>query len=208
MKMPAVMMGLMLSLNALTGLEASSPKGEIKQINQATPIPPPPIPPLLRNVSFISRWIIYGTYFSDYIFFNKCPSALDAAWNLEIEAIVGSSDFVRFIDAAGLNTLNQLLLEYKELGKEYIKKILRFKNPGNLLDQWNDKGQQIALFFQSYQFDPNDELPNWFAKATADVAAQANQYVTRDLTDFFASYGSAVRNFQEIGFTLSPTPCD
>lgn len=113
-----------------------------------------------------------------------------------------------------MQTLEQLLQSYKHLGKKYIKKVLDSKNPcgfNNLKNKWQQKGQEIALFFQAHQFDPFNELPHWFEKATGDLIGESQAFATKDLSDdesgFFAEYGSSIRNFEEIGFTLSPTPC-
>ena len=174
------------------------------------PSPPPPIPSELRNVSFISRWIIFGTYYTHFITIHPradLSAALDEAWNQEISSIIASSAFGPYLIPTDLQELSELLSVYKELGKKYITEVLNGQNPLELLAKWNAMGQQIALYFQQHRFDPNNELPQWFAKATSDVANQVNQFAEGDFADFLASYGSAVRNFQEIGFSYSPTPC-
>lgn len=176
----------------------------------------PPIPPKQRNVSFISRWVIFGNFFTQYMLKHentKFSKELNQAWNREINSILGSSTFNGFLTPQDLDTLGQLLLEYKQLGKKYIRKVLESKKPHgfkNLIKMWQQKGQEIALFFQIHQFDPFHELSHWFDKATNALIAEVQAIANKDLSDkkpgFFAEYGASVRNFEEIGFTLSPAP--
>lgn len=178
--------------------------------------PSPPIPPKQRNVSFISRWVIFGTYFTQYMLKHnnaKFSKALNRAWDREIDSIVASSNFKGFLTLEELQTLDQLLQDYKHLGKKYIKKVLNSKKSNgfkNLKNKWQQKGQEIALFFQAHQFDPFNELPHWFEKATNALIIETQAFVNKDLKNkkpgFFGEYGASVRNFEEIGFTLSPAP--
>jgi hypothetical protein len=175
---------------------------------------PPPIPSELRNVAFISRWIIFGTYFNQYITNHSNPvfiAALNVAWDRQIDSIVDSSTFRVFSSEAAYDKfkakLTQLLTQYKDLGKAYIDSI--FSPPQTSIDPFIQAGLKLARFFDRYGFDPDKELAHWFERATANVSDQAIDFVSGDLSvrGLFADYGSSVRNFQQIGFTLSPTPC-
>jgi len=173
-------------------------------------LPPPPIPAEFRNVSFISRWVISGTFFTDFIPTYQqltLRAGLEKAWDREIDSIINSTTFKSYLNETDLQELALLLFEYKALGQAYITIVLDTKNASNLLNEWSAKGEEIAHFFYAHQFDPNKELPRWFFKATNAIAAAASAFASNDLATFFASYGSTVRNFEEIGFTLSPTPC-
>lgn len=199
-------------LSTLGNLAASSEyrhlPNVIKTKKNCEPVLPPPIPHELRNVPFIARWIIFGTYFNQYIT-NKPNSnfidALDISWNREIQSIVGSSTFKKYLNQDNLNQLRNLLESYKNSGQTYINSILSGKPIS--IDSWLHIGNNIALFFDEHGFDPMKELEHWFKKATTNVSVQATAYFEGNLATFFSNYGSSVRNFQEIGFTLSPTPC-
>jgi hypothetical protein len=186
------------------------------QRQQLAEDPPPPIPPNQRNVSFISRWVIFGTFFTQFMLKHnnaKFIEELDQAWNREILSILGSSTFKRFLTLEDLNILGRLLQDYKHLGKAYITKVLDSDRPNgfeNLRNSWKQKGEEIALFFRMHQFDPFNELSHWFEKVTDNLIAEVQALVNEDLSDkkpgLFAEYGASIRNFEEIGFTLSPAP--
>lgn len=205
-------------ITAESTAQVTSPSPTILHNQQLTANQPtPPIPPKSRNVSFISRWVIYGTFFSQFMLQHDNPKfrkKLNQAWDREINSIVNSTLFKQSLTPEELNTLAKLLREYKELGKKYINKILTSHKPNgfkNLLKDWQQQGQAIAFFFQINEFDPFNELPKWFEKATHNLASEVQALAKNDLTTekpgFFAEYGASIRNFEEIGFTLAPTPC-